>query len=251
MIQNRQSKILERIQILGFVSIEDLAREFSVTPQTIRRDINSLSGQGLVKRYHGGAGLATSVENIGYSTRQILCLEEKRAIAVKIAEKIPDRASLFINIGTTTEEIAKELVKKDGLRVITNNLNVAVILSHNPEIEIFMAGGVVRNRDGGITGPATLDFIRQFRADFCIIGISGIGENGDLLDFDYREVRVSRAIIDNSERVILAADHTKFGRSAMVRLGCISDIHELFTDRNPPAKMIRLFKKHGVQLHVQ
>lgn len=248
-MKKRQNKILERIQTVGFVSIETLAHDFDVTPQTIRRDLNELSSQGLLRRYHGGAGLSTSVENIGYSARQILCLEEKIRIARKVAERIPSKASIFINIGTTTEEIAKELVKKEGLRIITNNLNVALILSRNPDIEIFMAGGVVRNRDCGITGHATLDFISQFRADFCIIGISGVAGNGDLLDFDYREVMVAKAIIANSERVILAADHTKFGRDAMVRLGHISDIDELFTDSMPPKEIVKLLREHEVILH--
>ncbi|MBF0257463.1 MAG: DeoR family transcriptional regulator [Desulfamplus sp.] len=248
-MKKRQNKIIERIQTVGFVSIEDLARDFDVTPQTIRRDLNQLSSQGLLRRYHGGAGLSTSVENIGYSARQILCLEDKIRIARKVADRIPPKASIFINIGTTTEEIAKELVKKEGLRVITNNLNVALILSRNQDIEIFMAGGVVRNRDCGITGHATLDFISQFRADFCIIGISGIAKNGDLLDFDYREVRVAKAIIANSEKVILAADHTKFGRNAMVRLGHLSDIDELFTDNLPPKEIVKLLKEHEVKLY--
>lgn len=248
-MHDRQQKIIKRIQTMGYVSIEDLAGQFNVTPQTIRRDINALEQQGLVKRYHGGAGLSTSVENIGYATRQVLCLREKRTIAKMVAARIPSRASVFINIGTTTEEVAKELCKKEGLRVITNNLNVAVTLSRNPDIEIFMAGGVVRNKDCGITGHATLDFIRQFRADFCIIGISGIGKNGELLDFDYREVRVAQAIIKNSARVMLVADHTKFGRNAMVRLGELSDIDELFTDKNPAEHMIKLLKDLEVKLH--
>lgn len=246
----RHEKILNRVQTLGYVSIEDLARECNVTPQTIRRDLNTLSDQGLLRRYHGGAGLSTTVENIGYSERQILCLEEKRTIARSVAERIPSRASVFINIGTTTEEIARALVNKTGLRVITNNLNVAVILSRNPDIEIYMAGGVVRNRDCGITGHATLDYINQFRADFCIIGISGIADNGDLLDFDYREVMVARAIITNSSTVILAADHSKFGREAMVRLGHIADIDELFTDSQPPGAMKELLRKNRVKVIV-
>ena len=249
-MHKRQSKIVERVQALGYVSIEDLARDFKVTPQTIRRDIGSLSSQGLLRRYHGGAGLATSVENIGYSARQILCLEEKRTIAREVARRIPSRASVFINIGTTTEEVAKELVRKDGLRVITNNLNVALILSRNLDIEIFMAGGVVRNRDCGVTGHSTLDFISQFRADFCVIGISGIADNGDLLDFDYREVRVAQAIIKNSARVILAADHTKFGREAMVCMGHVSDIDELYTDTTPSGGILAALDENGVDLHV-
>ncbi len=249
-MQKRQAKIVERVQALGYVSIEDLATDFKVTPQTIRRDINLLSKAGLVRRYHGGAGLATSVENIGYATRQVLCREEKRIIASRVAERIPQRASVFINIGTTTEEVARELLKKDGLRVITNNLNVAVILSQNPDIEIYMAGGVVRHRDRGITGHATLEFIRQFRADFCIIGISGIAPNGDLLDFDYQEVQVAKAIIHNSSKVMLVADHTKFGREAMVRLGHVADIDELFTDTMPRKAMQELLAENGVRLHV-
>jgi len=249
-MHKRHQKIVKRVQTLGYVSIEDLAGQFKVTPQTIRRDINALEQQGLVKRYHGGAGLSTSVENIGYTTRQVLCLKEKRTIAQMVAARIPHRASMFINIGTTTEEVAKELYKKEGLRVITNNLNVAVTLARNPDIEIFMAGGVVRNKDCGITGHSTLDFIRQFRTDFCIIGISGIGKNGELLDFDYREVRVAQAIIENSARVMLVADHTKFGRNAMVRLGDLSEINELFTDKNPGEHMMKLLKEAEVQLHL-
>jgi len=249
-MQKRQMKIVERVQALGYVSIEDLAQNFKVTPQTIRRDINLLSKEGLVRRYHGGAGLATSVENIQYSARQILCHGEKRAIAVNVAKRIPSRASLFINIGTTTEEVARELLKKDGLRVITNNLNVAVTLSGNPDSEIYVAGGVVRHRDRGITGHATLEFIRQFRTDYCVIGISGIGQNGDLLDFDYREVQVAKAIIANSSKVLLAADHSKFGREAMVRLGHVSDLDELFTDTMPSESMMEILAENGVKVHV-
>ena len=249
-MQKRQTKIVERVQVLGYVSIEDLATDFNVTPQTIRRDINQLDKEGLVRRYHGGAGLALSVENIGYATRQVLCQKEKQIIASKVARRIPPRASVFINIGTTTEEVAKELLKKDGLRVITNNLNVAAILSQNPDIEIYMAGGVVRHRDRGITGHATLEFIRQFRSDFAIIGISGIAPNGDLLDFDYQEVQVAKAIVESSSKVILAADHTKFGREAMVRLGHVSDIDELFTNAMPSKAMQDLLRENGVKLYV-
>jgi DeoR family glycerol-3-phosphate regulon repressor len=134
--------------------------------------------------------------------------------------------------------------------VITNNLNVASILSGNENFEIIVAGGMVRHRDGGIVGPLTIDFIQQFRVDFGIIGISGIDMDGTLLDFDYREVRASRAIIDNTRKVFLAADHTKFGRNAMVRLGHIGEIDELFTDRQPPAALTDLLAEGDVQLHV-
>jgi DeoR family glycerol-3-phosphate regulon repressor len=242
--------MLELVNTFGFMSIEDLARRFALTPQTIRRDINAMADRGLLQRYHGGAGMRSSVENVAYTTRQVLCLQEKKRIALKVAEKIPDQASLFINIGTTTEEVARALLDHHKLRVITNNLNVALTLSDNQSFEIIVAGGQVRSRDRGIIGEATIDFINQFKVDYGIIGISGIDEQGCLLDFDFREVRAARAIMDNSREVFLAADHTKFARNAMVRLGQITEIHALFTDRRPPKALASIMEENGVELHI-
>ena len=247
-MNQRQQEILSLVRQQGFVSIESLAQNFDVTPQTIRRDINSLCDQQLLTRYHGGAGHSSSVENVEYTTRQVMNLAEKRHIAEMTARHIPNQASIFINIGTTTEEVAKALLNHTSLRIITNNLNVAAILRSNPSFEIIIAGGVVRQRDGGITGEATIDFIHQFKVDFGIIGISSIDSEGALLDFDYHEVRVAQAIIENSHKVFLVADHTKFDRNAMVRLGDIGQIDVLFTDRQPPEKVITLLEEKNVTL---
>jgi DeoR family glycerol-3-phosphate regulon repressor len=249
-VRERHEKIRQHVLNKGYVTIDYLAAEFNVTPQTIRRDINSLSEEGLVNRYHGGAGLSSSTENLEYNKRKVLCLKEKQQIAKMVADRIPYNTSLFINIGTTTEAIANALCNHQRLSVITNNLNVASILSGNENFEIIVAGGMVRHRDGGIIGPLTIDFIQQFRVDYGIIGISGIDLDGTLLDFDYREVRAARAIIDNTRKVFLAADHTKFGRNAMVRLGHIGEIDELFTDSSPPAALTEILVDADVKLHV-
>jgi DeoR family glycerol-3-phosphate regulon repressor len=249
-LQERQAQIHQLVQAKGFVTIESLAREFGVTPQTIRRDINTLSKRGMLNRYHGGAGVDSSTENVAYNERKVLCFKEKQKIARLVASQIPDHASLFMNIGTTTEAVAQALCGHRRLRVITNNLNVATILSANTDFEVIVAGGLVRHRDCGIIGEATIDFIHQFKVDYGIIGISGIDADGTLLDFDYREVRAARAIIDNSRSVFLAADYTKFGRNAMVRLGSIEEIDALFTDRQPPAALVEIMNGADVQLHV-
>ena len=249
-VRERHTKIEHLVRAKGFITIEHLAAQFDVTPQTIRRDINVLSQEGSIHRYHGGAGLPPSTENVAYTQRKVLCLKEKEQIARMVAACIPDHASLFINIGTTTEEIAKLLCGHERLRVITNSLNVASILAGNENFEVIVAGGLVRPRDGGIVGPLTIDFIQQFRVDFGIIGISGIDMDGTLLDFDYREVRAARAILDNSRKVFLAADHTKFGRNAMVRLGSIGEIDALFTDRQPTESLIEVMNAADVELHV-
>jgi DeoR family glycerol-3-phosphate regulon repressor len=248
--RERREAIVQLITQEGFAPVERLAARFAVTPQTIRRDIAVLSEEGAIRRFHGGAGAGTSVENIGYAARQVLCLEEKRRIARLAAQHIPDHASMFINIGTTTEAVAQALLGHAGLRVITNNLNVANLLHTREGCEVMVAGGLVRQRDGGIIGEATMDLINQFRVDIGLIGISGIDLDGTLLDFDYREVRVARAIIANSRRVFLVTDHTKFGRTPMCRVGHLSEIDVLFTDRSPPRQIMERIGGTKCVVHV-
>lgn len=243
--QRRQAEIVALVQREGFISVESLTDRFGVTPQTIRRDVGLLSQAGAVRRFRGGVAVPSSVENLAYDARQVMSLAEKRRIAEIAARHVPDHASLFINIGTTTEAVAHALARHEGLRVITNNINVANILCAETEFEVILAGGVVRRRDRGIIGEATIDFINQFKVDIGIIGISGIDDDGTLLDFDYREVRAARAIIANSRTVFLVADSTKFGRGAMVRLGSIAEVDALFTDRPPPPRIAAILEEAG------
>ena len=245
----RHREIVELARQKGFLSTEELARTFSVTSQTIRRDVNELADRGLLRRYHGGAGPASSIENVGYNERQSLFHDEKTRIARLLAAQIPDNASLFINIGTTTEEVAKALSEHKNLRIITNNLNVATQLCDTPSFEVIVAGGVVRP-DRGVIGESTVDFFRQFKVDFGIIGISGIDTDGALLDFDYREVRVAQTIIENARQVFLATDHTKFTQAPMVRLGHITEIDAVFTDRQPPDNICSMLENAQVKLFV-
>ncbi len=248
--ETRHKQIIKLVAERGFVTIDDMAQHFQVTPQTIRRDINQLDQEKLLQRYHGGAGIPSSTLNTAYSDRKIQNLEEKTRIGKAIASNIPDHSSMFINIGTTTETIAKALLKHQGLTIITNNLHVASILSSKEDFNIIIAGGAVRNRDGGIIGEATVDFVKQFKVDFAIIGISGIDDDGELLDFDYQEVRVAQAIIENARQVFLAADHSKFGRNAMIRLGNISQASHLFTGQTPPTNISDILTEHEVELTV-
>ena len=247
----RQAELLDQVRRLGSVSMDALAAHFGVTLQTLRRDVKLLSEAGLLARFHGGARVpGSTTENIAYRQRQLINQDAKRAIARAVAAAVPEGCSLILNIGTTTEAIARELVKRKGLRVITNNLNVAAILSDNADCEVIVAGGVVRTRDRGIVGEATVDFMRQFRVDIGIIGISSIEDDGTLRDFDFREVKVTHAIMASAREVWLAADHAKFNRPAMVEVGRINQIDMLFTDREPPAPFGALLAEAGVQCTV-
>jgi len=248
--QQRQALILEKIQQSGFVTIDELVDHFKVTPQTVRRDLNQLAKVQKISRHHGGAAIVSSTVNTDYQTRKIMDLQAKEKIAAELVSMIPDGASLFINIGTTTETIARALLKHKGLQIVTNNLNVASILGAKEDFSVVIAGGEVRHRDGGVIGETTEEFIKKFRMDFGIIGISGIDLEGSLLDFDYREVRVAQAIIANSRQVLLAADHSKFGRKAMVRLGNIAQANHFFTDAPPPTEIQQILVEHQVNLHI-
>ena len=173
----------------------------------------------LLARTHGGAMLSSGVENLAYEARRLMAATEKVVIGRHAASLIPNNCSLFINIGTTTEEVARALVHHEGLLVITNNIHVATILMPRPKIEVIVAGGMLRKTDGGIVGEAAVDFIAQFKVDHAVIGASAIDEDGAMLDFDYREVRVAKAIMENARNVMLVADAMKFTRTAPVRIG--------------------------------
>jgi DeoR family glycerol-3-phosphate regulon repressor len=247
----RQLKLLEVVRARGAVTVEEMAEQLGVTLQTVRRDVQKMADEGLLTRFHGGVRVPSSTtENLGHQQRVSLNAAGKAAIARAVARQVPNDCSLLINIGTTTEAIARELLHHRGLRVITNNLNVAAILSPNPACEVIVAGGVVRARDLGIVGEPAVDFIRQFKVDIGLIGISGIEADGSLRDFDYREVKVAQTIIECSREVWLAADHGKFNRPAMVQLATLGQIDRLFTDKPPPEPFPQLLANADVQCEV-
>lgn len=247
---HRQNLLVELVQEHGFITMDEMVKYFNVTPQTIRRDLNSLAESELIIRHHGGAEARTSTTNTSYQSRKILHLGAKERIAKSLVKLIPNGASVFINIGTTTETVARALLHHKNLYVVTNNIHVAAILSPKEDFTVIVAAGEVRHQGGGIIGEATCDFIRQFNLDFGIIGISGISLDGGLLDFDLREVRVAQAIIENSQTVFLAADHSKFGRNAMIKQADISQVAHLFTDAMPPAEMANVLASHELEVHL-
>ena len=231
----RQLTMLTVVQAQGPVTVEYLAEKLGVTLQTVRRDVQRLADEGLLTRFHGGVRMpGSTVENVAYKQRESLNAAGKARIAKAVARAVPNDCSLILNIGTTTEAIAKGLLGHSGLRVITNNLNVAHILSANSKSEVIVVGGVVRGRDQGIVGEAAVDFIRQFKVDIALMGISGIEADGTLRDYDYREVKVSQTIMHHAREVWVAADNSKFKRPAMVEVARLSQIDRLFTDAEPP-----------------
>lgn len=233
----RHPEILEIARRDGKVSVDRLAAHFGVTLQTIRRDLTDLAEAGRLERVHGGAVLPSGTSNVAYEERRALNTAAKRAMAQACAAKIPNGISLFLNIGTSTEAVAQELLHHSELMVITNNMNVARILAANPECDVILTGGQLRRSDGGLIGALAIESIRAFKFDLAVIGCSALDADGDLLDFDIQEVGVSRAILQQARRTFLVADHSKFSRSAPARIASLSAIETFFTDRPVPAKV--------------
>ncbi len=246
----RKPEIIGIARREGKVTVDGLVDHFGVTPQTIRRELKELSDTGELERVHGGAVLPSTTMNIGYSERLGMKQADKVDIARKCAEEIPSNCSIFLNIGTTTEAVASELLNHEGLLVVTNNINIAPILATNPNIEVVVTGGNLRRSDGGLIGDLAIQTIKQFRFDYAVIGCSALHEDGDILDFDIQEVGASKTIIQQSKHVFLAADSSKFERRAPAKIANVSEMDIFFTDKTPPPPFANFCKNHDTQIQL-
>ena len=249
-LNKRQNDILSFAEKQGYVSVENLAKLFSVTQQTIRRDINYLSDNELLVRTHGGAYYSSGVKNFAYNSRKNLASDEKSEIANAVAKIIPNDSSIILNIGTTTEKVAESLLSHHGLKVITNNINIVNIFAHSVDAKVWLAGGKVRKSDSAVIGEDPTYFIKQFKVDFAVIGVSAIDNDGLLMDFDRREVIVTRAIFESSRKLILVADDIKFERTAPMVIGNISEIDILVTNNLPSQEIIDICVTNNIEIVV-
>lgn len=247
---DRARAIIDLVRGQGYQTIEALAAQFGKTTQTIRRDVNLLCDRGLLRRKHGGVELPPEDENLAYPARQVLNIEAKRRIAELVARNVPDNATLFFGIGTTPEQCALALSDHPGLRVMTNNLNVAMALTRNPSCEITIAGGRLRNLDRDVVAAEARDFFSRFSVDIGIYGVGAVAEDGTLLDFGLDEVEMRRSLAQHCRQRFLVLDHSKFGRDATVRGGHITEATAVFTDRPVPAAIASQLRDAGIRLVV-
>ena len=238
MSQNfRKRDILQTLRQDGTVTVDSLADRFGVTLQTIRRDLSELAETNKIERVHGGAILSSGTSNIEYTDRRNLNQMAKLSIARACAAQIPNGCSVFLNIGTSTEAVARQLLRHADLMIVTNNTNVASILVENPRCQTIVTGGRLRHSDGGLVGNVAIETIRQFKFDYAVIGCSAMDTDGDLLDFDIEEVGVSQTIIRQSRKCFLVADHSKLNRGAPVRIASMQSIATVFTDAAFPTEL--------------
>lgn len=250
LLTERQTQIAEMIRQKDFISVDELATHFEVAAQTIRRDVNLICERGIARRLHGGIQRLKVTGNTAYSYRQILNSDAKQTIAREVALHVPNGSALAFSVGTTPEIVSRALLGHDHLRIFTNNLNIAMLGCHHNGFEVTIAGGRVRNGDRDVLGVGMETLFKAYKVDIGIYGVAGVDEDGTLLDFYEEEVRARRQILENSRRVFLVLDHTKFGRAAHVRGGRIDEATVVFCDKKPPENICDMLRSSGTELVV-
>lgn len=248
MLSPRQREIVAIVKAQGYAPVEALARRFEVSTQTIRRDIIRLDELGILQRFHGGAGISDNAVRLGYAEKLAAAPDTKERIGRAAAALIPDGSSVFLDVGTTVEAVAKALKARRGLHVFTSSMAAALHLVGGRDIEIFVTGGLVRGADGSLVGDAAIAALQRFRLDFAVLGLSGFDRDGWVMDFDLHKVGVKQAAMAAADRVIAVADRSKFDRTAIVRVAPPEEIDLLVSDGMPPAGLRDALEAGGTRI---
>lgn len=248
--RNRREGIQSLVHEHGAVSVGSLAERFSVSMQTIRRDIDSLCQGDELHRAHGRIELSKGFLNVPFDQRAGTNLVGKRAIGEATAGMIPDGSTVFISIGSTALSVAKALRRRKCLTIVTNNLSAAMVLSEEMSNRIILPGGELRLPDRDILGNEVVSFFERFRANFAVFGAAGIAEDGGLLEFHTTEVRVNQAIRNSAKKSIFVADWSKFGRQAPALGANISEVDTIVIDRRPADAFAPLLNKNEDRLFI-
>ncbi|WP_068093512.1 DeoR/GlpR family DNA-binding transcription regulator [Novosphingobium rosa] len=227
----RQREIIARMRSGRTLSVMALAGDLAVSDETIRRELRALEEQGVIIREHGGARLATQVHEGPLNQRMEENADAKLRIARAAAELVDDGAIVFIDSGTTSCFIARQLVERRALTVITNSLQVASDLGGINNNKLFLAAGQMDYDYRAFSDHVAQDYVRGFTPHLAILSVGGISIERGLMDFHPGEAAMSRIAYATSKRVLLAADASKIGRYALIQTAELTDVDILVTDR--------------------
>ncbi|QIP13630.1 DeoR/GlpR transcriptional regulator [Spirosoma aureum] len=245
----RRDKILELLKEDGSAKVIDLAKIFKVTEVTIRQDLEKLEKDGLVTKEHGGAYLKNVEDQVRtFSLGNQENIDRKERIATKCLEFIESGDSIILDSGSTTTEIAKKLRGYKNLTVITNALNIALILGAEPGIEVIMTGGEFKPPTLSLTGQKAADFFRGINVQKLFLATAGISLKSGLTYPSISDLVVKKAMIDAADTTYLVADSTKIGKSAFASLGALSLIDYIITDAGIEEKHKQVFHDNEIEL---
>jgi DeoR/GlpR family transcriptional regulator of sugar metabolism len=252
--QSRLMLILEKLQQAGEVSVDLLSAEFGVTVVTIRRDLDQLAREGLLKRTHGGA---VSIEPLFYEPfkndssfqgQLEKMADEKRRIGRAAAALVGRDETIALTPGTTTMEVVRGLPLNHNLTVVTNTVNIAMELSRRKDLHVFVTGGHLRGDWFSLVGPTAIESMQQMLFHTLFIGADGIASDCGVTCFNSEEANLNSAMVKLSRRRIAVLDHTKFGVIAGWRICQTSDLHALITDKGTTDETLEPFRNAGIEV---
>jgi len=245
----RKEKILDLLKEDGSAKVIDLARIFKVSEVTVRQDLEKLDREGLVVREHGGVHLKNVEDQVrNFSLINQDNLMEKEIIAQKCLEYISPGDAIILDSGSTTTEIARKLRNMNQLTVITNALNIALMLGANPNIEVVMTGGEFKPPTLSLTGQKAADFFKGLNVQKLFLATAGISLKSGLTYPSISDLVVKKAMIDAADTTYLVADSSKIGKSAFASLGALSLIDYIITDEGVEEKHKEVFKENDIEL---
>ena len=247
--EQRRLKILELLQEEGSARVSSLSKTFEVSEPTIRQDLEKLETEGYVVREHGGAFLKSIPQQVGsLSLHNQENMDKKILIGKKAVEFIQDEDALILDSGSTTTEIAKHLVHKHNLTIITNALNIALLLGSQPSIEILVTGGEFKAPTLSLTGERAAEFFHQLHVDKLFLATAGISWETGLTYPGLSDLPVKKAMIESAVEVYLVADSTKMGKASFASLGGLDLINYFITDNGIGDKDKVSFEQNGIQV---
>lgn len=247
----RRSYILKQIENQGSVTVADLVNDLNVSGMTIRRDLDELEKDGLIRRVHGGAvsSRGRSYEQ-PYMLRLTQAIEAKQAIGSLAATLVADGDSIALDIGSTTLELAKNLTGRRDLTIMTPSLHIANLFLNQPDIRLIIPGGIVRSGEASLIGDLTQQAFKSVFVDRLFLSVGGIDAQFGLTEYNWEDALVKQAMIKSAKEVIVVADMTKFDKVAFAYVAPFSAIHKLVTDRPPPENLFMKLNESGVKVYL-
>jgi DeoR/GlpR family transcriptional regulator of sugar metabolism len=247
----RRQHICERLLERGYVDVAELSAQLGANVSTIRRDLDGLEAEGAVRRVHGGAyahAAQTGVE-IDFSLRLNFHVDAKRRIAHRAALLINNGDSVYLDAGTTSLMVAEELVSRRSLDVVTNSLAAAEVLRNAKGINLYVVGGRYLAHTRCLIGPMAEQGILAFRFRKMILATAGVDcEKQALTMSSLEEIPIKRAAMAQSDRVIMVADASKFGKPSLISMIPLTNVHTLVTDATPPEAAATVLRNLGVEV---
>lgn len=245
---NRLNEMEQYILGKENVSLEELSVEFHVSMNTVRRDVAELLNHGNVRKVYGGVSSNLVSRPLGFSVREQKNIEAKRIIGQLASRMVSDGSSIFLDSGSTTPKLLRHLSEKNGVTVITHSLTALSEAATLPNLNVIALGGIYTPSTSSFTGISTLDSLSRLSIQTIFISATGVTVESGLTNSTYMEAEIKRNVVQRGNRVVLMADQSKFGHSAVISFCHLEQLYAIVTDKMPAQPYLDVIERHGIKL---